>query len=158
LSWSKSIRRLTKKDLPRLRDFWIAEWGSDFMVVHKTIIRYDEVEGFVHHDWTGLITFVIRDSQCEVISLNSLQESQGIATSLIKEVLREAKENKCLRIFLITTNDNLQALGFYQRRGFELAALRRGAVDESRKIKPSIPRIGMNEIPLRDEIELEIKI
>jgi len=52
----------------------------------------------------------------------------------------------------------LNALGFYQKRGFELVAVHRGAVNESRKIKPSIPLVGMNGIPLRDEIELEIKL
>jgi hypothetical protein len=57
---------------------------------------------------------------------------------------------------LSTTNDNLHALGFYQKRGFELATFRRGAVNESRKIKPGIPRVGENGILLRDEIELEM--
>jgi hypothetical protein len=61
-------------------------------------------------------------------------------------------------VFVITTNDNLEALGFYQRRGLRLACIRRGAVDESRKRKPSIPLIGENGIPLRDEIELEMRL
>jgi len=50
----------------------------------------------------------------------------------------------------------LNALGFYQKRGFELVAVHRGAVNESRKIKPGISLIGANNIPLRDEIELEL--
>lgn len=62
----------------------------------------------------------------------------------------------CQRVFLITTNDNLNALGFYQKRGFELVAVHRGAVNESRKAKPSIPLIGYDGILLRDEIELEM--
>jgi len=128
------------------------------MVVHNDIIRYDEVEGFIYDDWTGVTTFMIRGEECEVTSLDSLREGKGIGTALINEVLQEAKKKKCRRVFLITTNDNLHALGFYQRRGFELVAIHRGAVNESRKIKPSIPLIGMNNIPLRDEIELEIII
>ena len=72
--------------------------------------------------------------------------------------MEEARSRGCRRIFLITTNDNLNALGFYQKRGFELAALYRGAIHESRKIKPSISLMGMNHIPLRDEIELEIRL
>jgi len=70
--------------------------------------------------------------------------------------VEEARKRDCWRVFLITTNDNLHALGFYQKRGFELVGIHRGAVNESRKIKPGIPLIGMNNIPLRDEIELEI--
>jgi hypothetical protein len=52
----------------------------------------------------------------------------------------------------------LNALGFYQKRGFEIVAVYCGAVNESRKRKPSIPLIGYNNIPLRDEIELEINL
>ena len=152
------IHRLTQNDLPRLRDFWTKQWGSEVVVAHNEIIRYDEVDGFIYDDWTGVITFMIRGEECEITSLDSLNEGKGIGTTLIDVVLREAKEKKCRRVFLITTNDNLYALGYYQRRGLELAAIYRGAVNESRKIKPSIPLIGENNIPLRDEIELEILI
>jgi hypothetical protein len=62
----------------------------------------------------------------------------------------------CARLWVITTNDNVDALRFYQRRGFCLAAVHRGAVDRSRaSLKPEIPAVGAYGIPLRDEIELE---
>lgn len=152
------IRRLTQNDRPRLRGFWIKQWGSEFIVVHNETIRYDEVDGFIHADWAGVITFMIKGEECEITSLDSLHEGKGIGTALINEVIREAKEKKCRRVFLITTNDNLHALGFYQRRGFELVTIHRGAVNEFRKLKPSIPLIGENNIPLSDEIELEILV
>ena len=149
---------MSQSDEPRLRDFWTQQWGSDFIVVHNEIIRYDEVDGFIYGDWAGVITFMVNGEECEVTSLDSLKEGKGIGTVLINEVLQEAKEKNCRRVFLITTNDNLHALGFYQRRGFELVSIHRGAVNESRKIKATIPLIGENNIPLRDEIELEILI
>ena len=152
----ESIHRLTPDDLPRLRGFWIEHWGAEIIIVHNEVIRYDQVDGFVSNDWDGLITFMVKGDECEITSLNSLREGKGIATALIDEVKREAKVNKCRRVFLITTNDNLHALGYYQRRGFELVAVHRGAVNKSRKTKPSIPLIGENNIPLRDEIELEL--
>jgi len=152
------IRRLTRDDLPRLRNFWVDHWGSELMIMHGLTVRYDEVEGFVFGDWAGLVTFQIRADECEITSLNSLEEGKGTGSRLIDEVTHEAKERKCRRVFLITTNDNLNALGFYQKRGFELSALRRGAVHESRKLKPSIPLIGEHNIPLRDELELEINL
>lgn len=153
-----NVRRLTKEDVPCIQEFWINQWGSEIIVVHGEIIRYDQVEGFIHSDWVGLITFMVRDVECEIMSLDCLKEGKGIGTALVNEVIREAKERNCRRIFLITTNDNLHALGFYQRRGFELAAIHRGVMDKARKIKPSIPLIGENNIPLRDEIELEMLI
>jgi GNAT superfamily N-acetyltransferase len=150
------IRRLTKEDLSQLRQFWIDFWGGEQMFMHGQVVRYDQVEGFVYGDWIGLLTYVLRGDECEITSLNSLQEGRGIGAALIDKVILEAKEQKCRRVCLITTNDNLHALGFYQKRGFELAAVHRGAVNESRKRKPSIPFIGQDGIPLRDEIELEM--
>ncbi len=151
--------RLTSEDLPRLRQFWVEHWGADFMVAHGEIYRPEQLDGFVveeHHEWVGLITFVIKDNEMEITSLDSLREGQGIGTELMNRVMNEAQLQNCKRVFLITTNDNLNALGFYQRRGFELVKIDRGAVNESRKLKPCIPLIGANNIPLRDELELEM--
>jgi ribosomal protein S18 acetylase RimI-like enzyme len=153
-----NIRRITKEDLPRLRQFWVENWGAEIVIAHYETIRYNEVDGFIAGDWDGLITFQIRGDECEVTSLDSLNEGKGIGSALIEEVINEAKARNCRRVFLITTNDNLHALGFYQRRGFELVAIHRGAVNESRKLKPSIPLIGEYNIPLRDEIELEMRV
>ena len=152
-------RRLTQDDLPGLRHFWIEHWGGEEMISRGNIYRPEQLEGFVVEDgneWIGLLTFLIKDRECEVTSLDSLREGQGIGSTLIDQALEEARTRGCKRLFLITTNDNLNALGFYQRRGFEIVAIYRGAINESRKIKPSIAWIGRNSIPLRDEIELEM--
>jgi GNAT superfamily N-acetyltransferase len=152
-------RRLTQDDIPRLRQFWVDHWGGEIMIIHGEIYRPDQLDGFVveeHGDWTGLITFLRKGDEMEVTSLDSLREGQGLGTKLIDWVIEEARRQKCRRLVLITTNDNLNAIGFYQKRGFRLAAIHPGAVDESRKLKPSIPLIGNHGIPLRDEIELEM--
>lgn len=153
-----TIRLLTRDDLPRLREFWVQHWGGEVMITRGQPIRFDEVEGFVYGGWTGLLTFLIRGDECEVTSLDSLEEGKGIGSALIQEIIREARERHCRRLFLITTNDNLRALSFYQKRGFELVTIRRGALNETRKLKPSVPLIGMNGIPLRDELELEFPL
>lgn len=156
-----SLRRLTVNDLPRLSQVWVKHWGSEEMVSRGKVYRPEQLEGFVveeDNEWIGLLTFFIEANECEVTSFDSLREGQGIGTMLLNKAIEEARERDCRRIFLITTNDNLNALGFYQKRGFELATIYRGAVNESRKIKPSIPLIGYNSIPLRDEIELEMSL
>ncbi|HLF72979.1 MAG TPA: GNAT family N-acetyltransferase [Anaerolineales bacterium] len=153
------LRRLGEEDLPRLRQFWKENWGDEFVVAHGVIYRPDTLDGFVAMDgeeWVGEVTFHVTDDECEIVSLDSRREGLGLGTALIEEVIEAARAKGCRRVFLITTNDNLRALGFYQKRGFELVAVHRGAVNESRKIKPSIPLIGNDGIPLLDEIELEM--
>ena len=156
-----ALRRLTKDDLPRLRRAWKENWGAEFIVAHGVIYHPDLLDGFIAFDgqeWVGEITFNFTEQGCEIVTLDSEREGQGLGTKLINAVLEEARKNGYKRVFLITTNDNRHALGFYQKRGFELVRISRGAVNESRKIKPGIPLLGMNNIPLRDEIELEINL
>ena len=154
-----SVRQLTVDDLPRLRAIWKENWGDEFVVAHCVIYYPDSLDGFVALDddkWVGEITYTFSGNECEIVSLDSARQGMGVGTMLIHKVIEEAREKDCGRIFLITTNDNLNALGFYQKRGFELVAVHRGAINDSRKIKPGIPLIGANNIPLRDEIELEM--
>ena len=154
-----NLRRLAESDMPRLRQFWMDHWSGEFIVARGKIHNAEDVEGFLVDDqdvWAGLITYKISNNECEVISLDGLREGQGIGTMLLRKVIQEARTRNCRRVFLITTNDNLYALGFYQRRDFELVAVHRGAVNKARKIKPGISVIGENHIPLRDEIELEM--
>jgi ribosomal protein S18 acetylase RimI-like enzyme len=156
-----ALRRLSRDDVPRLRQFWIEHWGGEEMIARGNIYRPEQLEGFVieeDEEWIGLLTFLVKDGDCEVISLDSLHQGQGLGSRLIDQVIQEARTQGCRRLFLITTNDNLNALGFYQRRGFEIAAVYRGAVNESRKRKPGIPLVGYDNIPLRDEIEVEISL
>ena len=156
-----SLHRLTASDLPRMRQFWTERWGDDFMIVNGTTFRPDNLSGFIALDgieWVGAVTFTFTETECEIISLDSLRENEGIGTALVNAVVEEARQLNCRRIFLATTNDNLRALGFHQKRGFSLSALRPGVMEESRKIKPSIPLIGENNIPLRDELELEMAL
>lgn len=103
----------------------------------------------------GLVTYLVRDGECEVCSLDSAREGRGIGTRLLQLVLEAAHEAGCKKVKLVTTNDNLEALGFYQKRGFRLAGINREAMKVARRIKPSIPMTGLHGIPIRDEIELE---
>jgi len=154
-----SVRQLNIDDLPHLRALWKENWGDEFMVAHGVIYYPDTLDGFIAiegDEWVGEITYTFSGNECEIVSLDSARKGMGVGTMLIQKVVEKAREKKCRRIFLITTNDNLNALGFYQKRGFELVAVHRGALNKSRKIKPGIPLMGANNIPLRDEIELEM--
>jgi len=134
------------------------EWNGLSMVSRGVLYDMREFPGVVA--WrdgvrVGLATYRLDSAECEIMSLNSLIEGVGIGTALLQAVAEVARAAGCQRVFLITTNDNTPALRFYQRRGFRLAALRPGALDAARRLKPEIPAIGLDGIPLRDEIELE---
>ena len=106
----------------------------------------------------GMLTYVPGQDrrQCEILTLHAHEQWHGAGTALIEAVGQLARRQGCTRLWVITTNDNVDALRFYQRRGFCLVKVHRGAVDRSRAtLKPEIPAAGAYQIPLRDEIELE---
>lgn len=104
---------------------------------------------------TALLTYSVAGDDCEIVSLDSLIENRGAASYLIGMLEQEQKAQHRKRIIVNTTNDNLHALEFYQKRGFDMVCLRYGAVDRARKKKPQIPLKADNGIPFRHEIELE---
>ena len=153
------IRPLRDDDRPWVAELLEREWGATRVVSRGQLYHADRLPGFVAtRDGTpcGLVTYRLGDGDCEIISLNSLVERIGIGTALIAAIREVAVAAGCRRLWLITTNDNLAALRFYQRRGFRLAALYPNALEASRRLKPEIPLVGHDGIPLRDEIELEL--
>ena len=128
------------------------------MVVHGTVYQPSALPGFValrDDEWCGLATYYIAGNQCEIVSLDSIYANLGIGSALLQAVRSAAIKAGCARLWLVTTNDNLTSLRFYQKRGFVLSALYPNALEKARALKPSIPPIGLEGIPLRDEIELQ---
>ena len=155
------IRPLVAADRAWVRSFMIERWGDEIMVARGEVFRPHEFPGFAAFDaerCIGLLTYRVEGSACEVLSIDSLREGAGIGSALIASVDAAARTASCTRLFLITTNDNLNALRFYQKRGFVLVAVYCNALEQSRKLKPAIPLIGFDGIPLRDEIELEMRL
>jgi GNAT superfamily N-acetyltransferase len=106
----------------------------------------------------GLATYAIEGDECELVTLDAFAQGAGAGTALLNGVADVARASGCVRLWLITTNDNLAAMRFYQRRGMRLTALHRDAVETSRRLKPSIPQTGAGGIPIRDELELELPL
>jgi GNAT superfamily N-acetyltransferase len=107
----------------------------------------------------GVITYVIHGDECEILTLHTTERWRGAGTALVERVERVAADRGCRRLWVITTNANVDALRFYQRRGFRLAELNPGAIDTARaRLKPEIPEIGEYGIPIRDELVLDKEI
>jgi GNAT superfamily N-acetyltransferase len=155
------IKPKTLKDQPWIKQLLISAWGSVKVVSRGKIYDASKLPGLIAYYQkkpVGLLTYHLSNTTCEIITLNSLMEGKGIGSELISSVREIAVAHQCHRLWLITTNDNLQALGFYQKRGFYITAIHLNAIEASRKLKPQIPLYGNEGIPLRDEIELEIKL
>jgi len=116
--------------------------------------------GFVAEDegqWLGYATYELRGGGLEIAVLESLAQGGGVGVALLAAAVGVARDSDAARVWLITTNDNTHALRFYQRRGFVLAAVHRDAVTIARQsLKPEIPELGLDDIPIRDELELEL--
>ena len=153
------IREIAPNDREKVNCFLREQWGGTMMVLRGELVELDGAPGFIaweDGEFVGLVTYMIEAGECEVLSLDSLRERKGNGTALMDKVISLAREAGCRRVKLITTNDNINALRFYQKRGFDMAALYRNAMVKSRSMKPSIPLIGMDGIPLRHELELEL--
>jgi ribosomal protein S18 acetylase RimI-like enzyme len=106
----------------------------------------------------GLVTYEIDGEACEIVTIDALEEGKGIGTAMLEAVVGVAREAGCKRVQLLTTNNNLRALAFYQKRGFRLVRLVPGAIDEERSLKPSIPLVDSAGLPIRDELHLELEL
>jgi DNA-3-methyladenine glycosylase I len=144
------------------------EWAAGVLteafggtVIVSRDVTYDglTLRGFVARQLgrrVGLVTYALTGDECEVVSLNSLAERAGIGSALLGRVREVAANSGCWRIFLLTSNDNIDALRFYQKRGYRIVAVHRDAMQRVREAKPAVPLVGRYGIPLLDEIELEV--
>lgn len=153
------ISIIEAKNREEVNNFIKNNWFSTDMVIRGQVYDLRTLDGFVVYERDviiGLVTYKIEDDKCEIMSLDSLKEKQGIGTALIDKVIKLARDKKCKKVKLITTNDNINGIRFYQKRGFDMVKLYCNSVDISRKLKPSIPLFGEFDIPIKHEIEFEI--
>lgn len=134
------------------------KWGGALHARRGELLDVLALPGFVAEEDgqpLGIATYRVEGNECELAFIEAFEPGRELGTALLDAV--RAAVAGCDRMWVVTTNDNLDALRFYQRRGFRIAALRPGAVDEARKrLKPRIGHIGAFGIPIRDEIELEL--
>ena len=137
----------------------IGGWGCDFLVSRGKKYRAEDLEGILAYEKgkiIGLGLYYIK-KDCEIVLLETFVQNKGIGTKIIEKIKKIARESGCPRVWIITTNSNINALRFYQKRGFYISNIYKRAMDKSRKLKPEIPKMHEG-IEIRDEIEFEIKL
>jgi GNAT superfamily N-acetyltransferase len=153
------IRPVRDDERERVAAQLAERWGSPIVVSRG--IRHDlrELPTLVAEedgDIVGIVTYAPGSDDAEITSLDALRPDHGVGTALLDAVIDVALGAGWRRLWLVTTNDNTHALRFYQRRGWQLVAVHRDAIDDARRLKPEIPARGDDDIPIRHELELEL--
>ena len=151
------VRPLVEGDREHVRRLLLERWGSPRMAAHGALYEPATLDGFVAEDpetgeLLGLLTYHLTDDACEIVTIDALVEGRGVGTALVDAAAALGR----VRLWAITTNENVRALEWYRRRGFRIVAVHAGAVDRAREtLKPEIPLTAPDGTPIRDEIELE---
>jgi ribosomal protein S18 acetylase RimI-like enzyme len=153
------LRRVTDDDRP-----WIAHTVGGEFASPRVASRgklYDDVsllDGFVVEldgRSIGVALWSVEDGDAELVVIVSTYRGVGAGVALLDAVVAHARESQWNRLWLITTNDNTDALRIYQRAGWQWVGWHRDAVELSRRLKPEIPATGAHGIPITHEIEFE---
>jgi len=156
-----TVRPAREQELGQLRERLRAEWTGDVVVSRGVIHELSRLDVLVALDGASVVgaaTYLVGGGACELVTLNAFEPSRGVGSALLDGVAEEARAAGCRRLWLTTSNDNLTAQRFYERRGLRLVATHRGAVDDARKLKPSIPLVGEDGIEIHDELEYELPL
>jgi len=158
----RRIRRIRDDERGELARLVRAHWGSSIITSRGIPHEVPELPGLVAADgerWLGVALYALEGGECELVLLEAFERHAGIGTALLEATIRIARKSNSRRLWLVTTNDNIDALRFYQRRGMRLVRLWVDATTEARRtLKPEIPLSGDYGIPLRDELELELML
>lgn len=153
------IRQATKQDNQWLEEIMEKDWGGLPLVIRGKKYYPNALDGLIveiNHEIKGFLYYEIQNNHCEIVVFEIYDKFKGIGTQMLEKLKDIVKNKNCKRIYLQTGNDNMDALRFYQRRGFHICAIHINSIENSRKIKPTIGLIGEYNIPLRDEIDLEL--
>lgn len=141
---------------------WIGEvlrrfWAGPLVVAGAgLVIDASRLPALIAGDREGLASYAIAvdGRTAELVTLNALAPRRGVGTALVEALAARLGRAGVGELWVSMTNDNLDALRFYQRRGFRLIAVHPGAIDLARLAKPAIPAVGAYGIPVRDRLDL----
>ncbi|MBF0209235.1 MAG: GNAT family N-acetyltransferase [Oligoflexia bacterium] len=160
------FRKATADDTRLIKELMDRYWGGEPLIIRGKDYYPSALPGIIvegdHGQIEAFLFYEIKDraednkKECEIVVFEVLAKFNGTGTMILNQFLEMAKNNGCSRIFLMTTNDNLDALRFYQRRGFTICGIHLNSVAAARKVKPKISLLGDYNIPVRDEIDLEL--
>lgn len=153
------IRPIEGPDRAAIARLLEARWAGRVIVTRRQAVDAAGLPGLVAYDGERLLGCATLQEDADglqIVSLDAVVLERGVGGELLRAVLEEARSRGLRRVWLCTTNDNLPALRFWQRRGFRVVAVHRDSIATARALKPAIPDVGHLGIPIRDELELEL--
>lgn len=150
--------RLEPVDQEFIRKRWEETWGLPVVSIDRSYLPED-VQGLAWRDeWgeaLGLVTWHIDGDHAELVTVDAYQQGRHIGGRLLAGAEAELRSHNVRTVSIITTNDNLRAVAFYVRHGYRIVRIELDGVERVRKIKPDVPLVGNEGLPLRDMFELK---
>lgn len=137
-----------------IHSIWV-KWGLPIVSVDRAYMP-EEVEGLVlcisGGEVLGLVTWAIDGNKAEIVTLDAFRKGYG--GRLLDAAEKKLEGAGVQNVSIVTTNDNLNALDFYIKRGYRLVKIHLDAMDKVFAMKPDQSRTGLNGDSLRDMWEL----
>ncbi len=146
-------------DRKALTELLRLRWSDGTVSVRGKLIGIDDVEALGVYEngrLQGIATWLVEGGTLYLATMNNVTDRRGVSTALLDAMIALGREKRFPVLRALISNDNTKAIRFYQRRGFRIVAAHIGIIDMMRRLKPSIPEKGIDGIPMRDEIELEM--
>jgi GNAT superfamily N-acetyltransferase len=153
------VREGTDADRPMVRDLLKRDFGRTQIVAFGDVMDVDQMPMLVAvaaADPSGALVYRQLGDALHIVALatDPMWQRSGVGGNLVAEAELLARRLSLSKLVVATTNDNLPALYFYQRRGYRLTDLVVNNI--AAHTKKEVP--GFAGIPVRDEVRLEKRI
>ena len=153
------VREATDADRAAARELFEQDFGRTKIVAFGEVMDIDAMPALVavmYTDPSGALAYRLLGDALHIVALatDPMWQRSGVGGYLVAEAELLARRLALSRLVVSTTNDNLPALYFYQRRGYRLTDL----VPNNVIAHTHEEQEGFAGIPVRDEIRLEKRI
>ena len=150
------VREATDADRAAARELFARDFGRTKIVAYGEVMDIDQMPALVavrYADPSGALAYRLHGDALHIVALatDPMWQRSGVGGHLVAEAELIARRLNLRRLVVSTTNDNLPALYFYQRRGYRMTDF----VPSSIIMHTGQEVAGFAGIPVRDEIRLE---
>ncbi len=150
------VREATDSDRAAARELFTRDFGRTKIVAYSEVMDIDQMPALVavrYEEPSGALAYRLHGDALHIVALatDPMWQRSGVGGHLVAEAELLARRLNLRRLVVSTTNDNLPALYFYQRRGYRMTDF----VPNSIIMHTGQEVSGFAGILVRDEIRLE---